>query len=171
MTTSRSFDYWLLWGVALTSLVINVVLITVLLNVRRQVADGITRAADMVGNLQGVVIEYTVQIDREVPINTVVPIKTTLSVPFQANVPINTQVSIPLDTPLGSFPLNFPIQTNVPISLTAQVPIDAEFPVQTMVPIKLDVPIRIPLGDTGLGTALTEAQTTLRELAKMVGGK
>ena len=104
LTRTRSLDYWLLWVVALTSLAINVWLVSTLLGVRRQAGQAAVLAAQAVGDLRQSSIEYSVHIERALPISLTIPISQTIRVPISTILPIDTQAMIPLKTPIGTFP-------------------------------------------------------------------
>jgi len=165
LTRTRSLDYWLLWVVALTSLAINVWLVSTLLGVRRQAGQAAVLAAQAVGDLRQSSIEYSVHIEKALPISLTIPISQTIRVPISTTLPIDTQAVIPLKTPFGTFPITIPIQANVPVDLRPEVPIRLSVPISTTVPVVLDVPIHVVIADTELGESLSETQASLEALA------
>jgi len=164
----RSWDYWLLWGVALLSLGLNLTLINTLLQVRQQAGEGAATAARAIRNLRESVITYTVHIEQSLPVSFTVPFNTNVIVPFSATLPIATDVTIPLDTPFGQFPINIPIRTTVPINLSTNIPVNVSVPISTSVPVKLDVPIQLELGKTDFGQALQNVQAYLENVASQL---
>ena len=168
--SKRSWDYWLLWAVALIALGLNLWLINTLLGVRRQVGEGASTAARTVGNLREAVITYTVHIEQALPVSVTVPFSTNFNVPISTTIPIDTDVTIPLSTPFGQFPINIPIQTVVPINLSTKIPINIVVPISTTVPVVLDVPIELELGKTEFGQALQSLQTYLESTASQLRG-
>lgn len=164
----RSWDYWLLWGVALVSLGINLAMINTLLRVRQQAGEGAATAARVVSNLREAVITYTVDIDHVLPVSLTVPFSTTINVPLSTTLPIDTDVTIPLDTPFGLIPINIPIRTTVPINFSTRFPVNVVVPISTTVPVKLDIPIKLELGKTGFGSSLQTLQTYLENLASQL---
>jgi hypothetical protein len=169
MKNSRPFDYWLLWLVALVSLGLNLWLINLLVGVRRQAGQGAATAAQALSALSQSSIDYLVHIEQALPISVTIPISHTLSAPISATLPISTQVLIPLDTPLGQFPINLPIQARVPINLRPQIPISLSVPISLTVPVVLDVPIHVALSETQLGQSLGDAKEYLETLAEQWG--
>lgn len=161
----RSWDYWVLWVVALLALGLNLALINVLLQVRQQAAEGATTAARAVRDLRESVITYTVHIEQSLPVSLTVPFSANVNVPFSTTLPIATDVTIPLETPFGQIPINVPIRTTVPISLSAKIPVNITVPISTSVPVVLDVPIKLELGKTDFGQALQSVQTYLENAA------
>jgi type II secretory pathway pseudopilin PulG len=161
----RTLSHWLLWIIALLSLALNLALINVLLNVRRQVGASAESAARAVANLRQSSIDYTVKIDQSLPVSFTVPFSSTFVVPISVTLPISTQVSIPLETPFGVLPLTVPIRTTIPVNLKPTVPIDLAIPISTTVPVDVDVPIHLALSDTALGESLLGVQVYLEDLA------
>ena len=169
MKTSRPFDYWLLWFIALLSLAANAGLIGVLLVVRQQAGAGAARAAQAVGGLREASIDYSVHVQQSLPISLTLPLSTTVSVPISATVPIDTEITVPLNTPLGTFHVTVPVKTTIPVDIQPAVPIRLTVPVSTTVPVVLDVPIHLALADTVLGQSLSGAQSYLEALAAQLG--
>jgi hypothetical protein len=162
-------DYYLLLIAVIVSLALNVYIINVLIEARRQVAGAATTAAGAVGELQGAAIDYPVEIREAIPISLTIAYKDVIVVPISYTLPINTSVSVPLRTPLGTFPINVPVVTTIPINLTPTVPLNLAVPVSLTVPIAIDVPIHVELGDTPLGEGLADAQQYLLDLAEDLG--
>lgn len=169
MFTKRPLDYYLLWGVAVTSLLLNVYLITSLLSVRQQAGVAFANAAKSLEAVKTSRVEYTVKIDKEIPFAANVPIDLTVQIPIKQTIPLITTVNVPIRTPIGTFPIDVPINTNIPINFTVDVPINKSFPIATNVPVKMDVPIVINLGETSFGKSLEDLQAVLAKLAKDLG--
>lgn len=169
LTSTRPWDYWLLWFVALSSLALNVWLINILLGARRQTGEAAAAAAQGLSDLRAATIDYTVSINESIPININVPINHTVKVPIDTILPIDTQVTIPLNTPLGQFPITIPIKTTIPVKLETEVPINLTVPISAKVPVTLEVPIRIAIAKTPLEASLSAAQAYLEKLAEQFG--
>lgn len=169
MFTKRPFDYYILWGVAVISLLLNAFTIASLLSVRQQAGAAFANAAKSLEAVKTSRVEYTVKIDKEIPFAANVPINLTVQVPIKQTIPLNTTVTVPLRTPLGTFPIDVPLNTSIPINFTVDVPINKSFPIATNVPVKMDVPIVINLGETSFGKSLEDLQTVLSKLAKDLG--
>lgn len=165
LTKLRPLSHGLLWIIALLSLALNLMLINVLLNVRRQVGAGAESAAKAVANLRQSSIDYTVKIDQSLLVSFTVPFSSTFAVPISVTLPISTQVSIPLETPFGVLPLTVPIRTTIPVNLRPTVPIDIAIPISTTVPVIVEAPIHLALADTALGESLVGVQVYLEDLA------
>ena len=163
--TKRPFDYYLLWGVALLSLVINAGLIYGVVVARQRAAEGVQTAAEAVSALRSASLEYNVHVDQSLPVSLTVPFNTTVNVPISTTLPIDTQFSFSLHTLLGDFPVNLPVHAEVPVNLTSKVPVNLVVPISTTVPIALDVPIKIDVGQTSLAKSLGPTQTYLEKLA------
>jgi hypothetical protein len=163
--TKRPFDYYLLWGVALISLLINAGLIYALVVARQRAGQGAQTAADAVAALRVSSVAYTVHIDRTLPVSLTVPFDTTVNVPISTTLPIDTQFGFSLHTLVGDFPVNIPVHAVVPVNLVSQVPVHLAVPISTTVPVVFDVPIKIDVAQTSLGQALGPAQVYLEKLA------
>lgn len=162
----RPFDYYLLWLAVLVSLGIHVYLINLLLDARRQVADAAAAASVVMRDIGAGAIDYPVDVRDTIPVSLTVRYHETITVPISYTMPINTQVSIPLRTPLGTFPINVPVVSSIPISLSPSVPLSLAVPISLTVPIAVDVPIHVELGDTPLGQALEAAERYFLDLAE-----
>ncbi len=159
-------DYLLLWMVALSSLLLNVLILRQL-----TLAWGITRQAVndalvVVQGFQGERFSYTVRVEDTIRINTALPVRATIPVVVEDTLPINTVVTVPFNTPLGSFPINVPIVATVPVSLETTIPLDQSFPVDVSVPIALEVPVEIAISETPLAGTLDEIESSLLALSK-----
>jgi len=166
----RPVDYYVLWVVAIVSLGLNLYVINVLVQARKQVAQAATSAASAVGQLSGAAIDYAVPISQTLPVSFTVAYKQTFTVPISVTLPIDTQVQVTLNTPIGDFPINVPVKTTVPVNLNPQVPLSLSVPVSVSVPISFTVPIHLALKDTTLGSSLNGAQDYLNGLATGFGG-
>jgi hypothetical protein len=163
--TKRPFDYYLLWGVALLSLLINAGLVYTLVVARGRAGDGVQTAAEAVSALRVATVDYTVHIDQTLPVSLTVPFNTTVNVPINTTLPIDTEFSFSLHTLVGDFPVNIPVHALVPVNLVTQVPVHLEVPIRTTVPVVFDVPIKLDMGQTPLGEVLGPTQVYLEKLA------
>jgi hypothetical protein len=162
----RPLDYYLLWFAVIISLAMNLYLINVLLQARRQAAGAVVDVAGALGDLGATSIDYAVEIRENIPISMTLRYSEVISVPISYTLPINTQVSVPLRTPLGTFPINVPVVTTIPIQLTPTVPLSLAVPVSMTLPVAIDVPINVALADTPLGEALVGAEHYLLDLGE-----
>jgi hypothetical protein len=167
----RPFDYYLLWLVALVSLGINLYLAYHLQNARRQVGLAAGTAALAVGQLRTSAFEYPVVIHEQLPISLTVDFEENVAVPISYTLPISTEVRVPLQTPLGTFPINVPVVTTIPIDLEPTVPLSLSVPISLSVPVDLEFPIRLELEDSPVGPPLAAAENYLRDLAVQFGNE
>ncbi len=168
--TKRSRSYILLWVIAVTSLTLNVFIVSALLAVRQQAGEAFLSAAGMVGDLKAGRFDYTVNVDEDLPVEATVPINFNVQVPISETIPISTTVSVPIQFPLiGTRTINVPISARVPISLTVEVPIKQTVPIAATIPVEFDVPISIELADTPLAQSLDEVELILLGLADGLG--
>ena len=166
----RSWGYILLWVIAVTSLTLNVFIVSALLAARQQAGEAFLSAAGMVGDLKASRFDYTVNVDEELPVEANVPIDFTAQVPISETVPISTTVNVPIQFPLiGTRIISVPISTRVPISLTVEVPIKQTIPIAATIPVQFEAPISIELADTPLAQSLDEVELILLGLADGLG--
>ena len=166
--TRFPFLYILLWIIAVTSLLLNVVIIKTLLDVKQQAAIAFSNAAASMGTIQSGTIEYTVKIDEEIPVALDVPVKFIVEVPIKRTIPIDTVVDVPIEF-FGSHTIQVPISTTIPIDLTVQIPVDQNIPINGKIPVKFDVPIKLNIGDTAFGEGLGQFQLVLEQQAQSLG--
>lgn len=168
--TKRSWSYILLWVIAVTSLTLNVFIVSALLAVKQQAGEAFLGAAGMVGDLKASRFDYTVNVDEELPVEASVPIDFMVQVPISETIPISTTVSVPIQFPIiGTRTITVPISTRVPISLTVEVPIKQNIPFAATIPVQFEVPISIELADTPLAQSLDEVELILLGLADGLG--
>ena len=123
-----------------------------------------------------VTIEYTVQIDEQMPVEAIVPFRENMRVPVQVTIPINEEInttavfqisqlglSIPVD-------ITIPLRFDVPIDITVPVDIDRQVPISTTVPIQLEVPIVLDLGETPLPRYVELLEQGLKDLEQALSG-
>jgi hypothetical protein len=163
--TKRPFDYYLLWVVALLSLLVNAGLVYALDRARQKAVDGAQTAARAVESFRNSTLDYTVHVDRTLPVSLTVPFKTTVNVPISTTLPIDTEFGFSLHTLVGDFPVNIPVHAVVPVNLVSQVPVDLSVPISTTVPVVFEVPIKVDVARTALGDALGPTQLYLEKLA------
>jgi hypothetical protein len=156
-----------------TSFLINAVLLValgvlggILLQNRNQVtslvANGSTFAAnnvselqDVVSDLEGSTIVYTVPLDTRLPIELDVPINpSTITTPrnivrLTENVPLQAPAQITF--PGGGGNLNATVNIQLPAGLELPVELNMDVKLVTSIPVQLDVPVNIPLEKTELG--------------------
>jgi hypothetical protein len=168
-TWKRPIDYYLLWLLVIVSLAINVYLIRVLLQAREQLGLAASSAAVAVGSLRTTSLDYTVPIRETLPVSFTVAYRDNFVVPISTTIPINVQLTVPLRTPLGTFPINVPVVTDIPINLRPSIPLSLAVPISVTVPISVDVPIHIDLGTTALNDSLLGAEQYLIDVAAGLG--
>jgi hypothetical protein len=165
----RTLDYYLLWGVVLVSVGLNVYIIGVLREARRQVGVAAGNASVGVAQLASGSIDYTVEIHESLPVSMSIGYEDQIEVPISVTLPISTEVEVPLRTPLGTFPIRVPVITSFPVRLNPVIPISVELPISTTVPVDVTFPIHVAIRDTAFGTSLDDAQLYLENLARNLG--
>lgn len=165
----RTLDYYLLWVVVIISVALNVYIISVLREARRQVGIAAGNASVGVAQLAGGSIDYNVEIRETLPVSMSIGYEDEITVPISVTLPISTEVEVPLRTPLGVFPIRVPVITSFPVRLNPVVPISVELPISTTVPVDVEFPIHVAIRDTAFGAALDDAQRYLEDLARDLG--
>lgn len=150
------------------SLLIHAYTIFSLLRVREIVNTQLDISANQVAQLREQRVQYSFPVQQTFPISTTIAINETIPVPINFNVPINQTLTFPINTPLGSLPIDIPINITVPISNTVVVPINREIPFQTTVPISTEVPIQFALGEGEAGNVLLQLEESLRALREQL---
>jgi len=147
------------WTVAsILSMTVNIILIAILLVALRMLGAIQLTANDQVSGLLGglytnfvamdkATIIADVPVDSSVPLNIIVPVKTTTRITLAENTVIpNAHVRI------NSGPLI--IDSNAEVTLPANTPLmvnlDFQLNVQDNIPVKLNVPVKIPMSQTEL---------------------
>jgi hypothetical protein len=165
----RPFDYYVLWLAVIISLGINLYLIRTLQLARLQLGAAASSAAQAVGGLRTTSLDYTVPIRESLPVSFTVSYRQNFTVPISTTIPIDLDLTVPLKTPLGTFPINVPVVTTIPINLAPTVPLSLSVPVSVTVPISVSVPIHIDLSQTALNDSLIGAQEYLNGVATGLG--
>jgi hypothetical protein len=165
----RTLDYYLLWVVVIISVALNVYIISVLREARRQVGIAAGNASVGVAQLADGSIDYNVEIHETLPVSMSIGYEDEITVPISVTLPISTEVEVPLRTPLGVFPIRVPVITSFPVRLNPVVPISVELPISTTVPVDVEFPIHVAIRDTAFGASLDDAQRYLENLARDLG--
>lgn len=164
----RPRDYWALWAVAVLSLALNAVFLyehwAVLAWARAQ-APAVAAAASEVQAWRASALEYTVHVDRTLPVITNVPINQVVRVPISATLPVDTEVQIPLSLAGFTQIVRLPVKADIPVQLETEVPINLTVPIHADVPVQFDVPIRLPVAGTPLDATLSRAEAALTQLS------
>ena len=162
----RSAGRLLLWLLVSVSILLNLLVINQLLQLRRAAQATVLEASAILGDLKDEQLSLTIPIDQTIIIDTDLPVEETISVPIQTELPISTTVTATVDAGiLGDIPLDVPIETTVPVDLVVDVPIEQTFAVRAPVSLELEVPVEITVSDTPLYDTLEQAQTALEALA------
>jgi len=142
--------------VSIFSLIVNAVLIGVLISFGQQLFTLKNTVSTQLVNqlsrnfrlMNEAVIEETIIVDATIPVEFVLPVKTSTWVTLTEPTRIDgAQVNISAGVMNINAPANIvlPAGTNLPIAL------DISVPVEETVPVHLEVPVYIPLSETGLG--------------------
>lgn len=162
----RPRDYWALWALALASLAINGLFLYehwAAVAWARAQAPALAEAAAEVKAWRASSLEYTVHVDRTVPVLTTVPIDQVVSVPISATLPVDTQVEIPFSFAGFTQIIRLPVKARIPVQLSTQVPIKLTVPIRADVPVQFDVPLRLPVAGTTMDAALARLETALSQ--------
>jgi len=150
---------------ALLSLVVNVVLISTLLNVQRTAIQNVDAAIQALDDFSGEGFHYEYRFNQEVPVAASIPIQQQMTIPFAGNFPINTTIEVPIDAGLlGTFVVDVPINTSVYVDTEVPVNIDQTFELSTSIPISMTVPIDVGTEDPEIQGVLGKVQQWLIDL-------
>lgn len=155
----------LLWCLILLSLALDAAVIWTRLSVRATAADAAREAARAVAALRTSTIDYTVRLDRSLPVSFTVPLSASITVPISADLPVDTEFSLSLRTAFGEVPVTVPVKATVPVDMDTVVPVRMAVPVSATVPVSFEAPISLPLGQTSMGQSLGSLQSYLEGLA------
>ena len=132
--------------------------------------EGISRALQELEAFDQATIEYTVQINEQIPVQAVVPFQENLQVPIQATIPISEEINTTVAFEISQLGLSIPVDItlplvlDVPVDITVPINIDRQVPVSTTVPIQLEVPIVVKLSETDLGRYVELLKQELKDL-------
>ncbi|MBN2002746.1 MAG: hypothetical protein JXA21_05265 [Anaerolineae bacterium] len=150
----------------LLSLALNVVFVVGLLTARDAALEVIGSMRGTMDRLSGQPFSTVVQVDQDIPFNTVVPINQTVTIPVDIQYPLNTVINTYIDIPLlGRQDIAVPIDTVIPfqydlvVPVAVNVPISLTYHLQTEVPVSFDIPAEIR---TPLDTLLQQVESTLK---------
>ncbi len=156
----------LLWIIALTSLVLNLILCGVIAGAVGAVRRFAGQSADQLEALGNSTIATTVRLNEAVRIDTRVPFTFSNQIPVRQNVSIKTVVPFSQDVPLlGPVKFDIPIEFTVPVSMTVPIEINQDIRINSDVPVQIEAPVTIQIRDTPLKQQIDQLVSTLRGLA------
>ena len=120
-------------------------------------------------------IDFTVDINETIPIDTTIDLNRTLSVPINETIPleetINTTVTVAgpfgIDIPLD---ISIPVAVDVPIVLDVDIPVDEQIPITTEIPVVLSVPLSVDVAGTELARLAESLQAGLASFKAVMAG-
>ncbi len=125
----------------------------------QQTFDSLDRG---LADFQQSTLEFNVQVNQQVPLQTEVSFSDTIDIPLQMTIPISHEIktTIMVD-PFGAgftvpMAVNVPINMEFPINQRLSIPINRTIPISTSVPLSLTLPINIPISDTSLAPTLDQ---------------
>jgi type II secretory pathway pseudopilin PulG len=148
----------------LLSLALHAATIGALLRVRSTINRQLDLSATQLAQVRQQKVRYNFPIDQTFPIDTTIAISETVDVPLTIQVPINQTISLPIETPAGTFNFDVPLNLTVPVSDTVSIPINKQIPFKTDIPIRTEIPIDIDLSEPPLGDILQQFEDALQEL-------
>jgi hypothetical protein len=139
------------------------------------VESGLDEAVGGLAAFRTSTIEFDVEIDETVGIDTVIDLKRTIEVPINTSIPIDQEFDtrITIDGPFGiDIPLNItvPIRVDVPIDLTVAIPVDESIPIRTDIPVQVAVPISIDVAGTELAQLAESLEAGLISFKDVIAG-
>lgn len=149
----------------LLSLILNGIVFIALLRTRRTTLAAVQDAQSAIDRISEDSISYTVQLDENLPVVTSFPFSEEIDVPINTVLPIDTTVFVPVDLGLlGTVDIEIPIRTVVPVDIDVTVPVNQTVDVVTSVPLKVNVPIEVEVSDTSLSRDLDALNRALAQL-------
>jgi len=166
-TNKNGADRLLLWGILLSLFVsmlalgIVAYLIFTISQVELETARVLGQMGTGLDTLLGANVEYTVQLDQNIPIDLDFPVNQELTVPVQvqinqefplkAAIPIDTQITAPISItiPVNQIfnasikvlgqPITIPVEINgsLPVDITLDIPFEQTIQIDTMIPISM----------------------------------
>ena len=145
-----------------------------LVELEPQVSAGVEEAIAGLRDFGDSTIAFDVNIDEVIPINTDVVIDRIVEVPIKTTIPIKESfdTTIPINTGLGSIPLDVtvPVDVDVPVDLVVEIPINETVEIDEEFPVQLDVPIAIEVRDTELANLTDSLAAGLESLQDVLTG-
>ncbi|HRW48301.1 MAG TPA: hypothetical protein P5333_12320 [Caldilinea sp.] len=181
---SGSQSNWLIFGLeflVVVSLALNVAILVYAWRIRGQVAELRTTVTGMIeraiSDLQGfenLSMHFTVKVDDNLPVRSMLPVRDTLQIALKANVPVRQTVTsdVMVNTPLlnAKVPISVvvPLEMQVPIDLKVPIEVNSDIPVRLDIPVTLDVPVEIDLAETELGSFIEQVRSGLAALKTLL---
>jgi hypothetical protein len=115
MRILRPLSTTLLWLLVLLSFTANALLLRLLVDARAQAGEGLRLSAQAVGDLQAAAVDYSLRVDRAVPVTINIPAgtvittsagRTTLSEPTSFETTLQLEFDAPVRINLADTPLN-----------------------------------------------------------------
>ena len=159
------FGYLLLWVLVVLSLLMNAVLLRQMILWRTAAQEAVDYTLATVEEFEEQRFSQVFVIDDTVRLQTELPVQATIPVTIEQSLPVKANVRVPVDTRLfGVINLDVPIDTTIPVSFTEDIVIDQTFTVDTAVPIHLEVPVDLAVADTPLADTLDGLKARLAVL-------
>lgn len=99
-------------------------------------------------------IQFDIQVNESIPVQTEIPFREALEVPIHTTIPIREEVDTTVTVNIPQLGLGVPVDVTVPlnlevpVNLRVPVSIDRTVPISTTVPVHLNVPVFIEVGET-----------------------
>lgn len=157
-----------IWRVVVTTLVLvsialNIFLVLLLSQAQRGVTDAIAIARTTLAEFTAEPIEVPVEINQDIPINTMFPISQTVEVPLDIDYPLSTIVNTSFTIPvLGEQEISLPIETVIPLHMTLSIPVQETIHISLTYPLQLSIPVAFQIPEDIqllLDTSLEEIST------------
>jgi hypothetical protein len=156
-------------ALSLLSLALNGIVIVALLDLRQSARRIVVDTQEFLTQIADDTFSYTVELDRDVPVSAEVPFNEAFSVPINTVIPISTTVQVPVDLGFTTYRLTVPIETVVPVDLELTVPVSQVVDITTVVPLQVDVPIEVAVAETPLAEYLRDVDALLERAEEQLG--
>ena len=129
---------------------------TALKGVQPQISEAFSEIDSELENLQSTSLQFSIDVNQQVPIAAQVPFNEAIEIPVQVTIPIQEEfaTTIMVD-PFGSgftVPMDVvvPIDMEFPIDQVVPITVEKSVDISTTVPLSLTVPLEIDIEDTDL---------------------
>ncbi len=111
-------------------------------------------------------ISTTIPLDKDLQLNTTIPLSTTTDVRIIEDVPLSVNATFVL--PAGGGTINGTVILALPANTTLPVALNLDVPVNQPVHVSTDVPVQIKLSETDLGVPFAKLQNLFNPLNDLV---
>ncbi|HRQ40342.1 MAG TPA: hypothetical protein PLD25_20715 [Chloroflexota bacterium] len=158
------FSFVLNFTLLIVLLLISPLIVPVILNnTVEPIVGGLNDSFIMMSNAT---ISTTIPLDKDLQLNTTIPLSTTTNVRIIEDVPLSVNATFIL--PAGGGTINGTVVLALPANTSLPVALNLDVPVNQPVHVSTDVPVQIQLSETDLGVPFTKLQNLFNPLNALV---